>query len=202
MVKANNGAMKIIYLDIDGVLNCEKAYRDGFCKYQEWPDTKREDGKNYHQTFYPPSKDLLNKLILSTEAKVVVSSTWRHSGLEFIKNVWTRENMEGEIIGITPSFRGDIEGYTIPRGCEIEFHLEEVMGFHHINWSKKKQEEYMEKSGVDNYIIIDDDGDMLYSQRNHFVHVLPSPRNKDGFNEKYFEEALKKLSKTVIDLNY
>jgi hypothetical protein len=43
---------------------------------------------------------------------------------------------------------------------------------------------------------------MLYSQRNHFVHALPSPRNKEGFNEKYFEEALKKLSKTVIDLNY
>lgn len=194
--------MKIIYLDIDGVLNCEKAYRDGFCKYQEWPGTRREDGKNYHQTFYPPAKDLLNKLILSTEAKVVVSSTWRHSGLEFMKNVWAQENMEGEIIGITPSFRGDIEGYTIPRGCEIEYHLEKELGFHHINWDKDTQKEYMEESKVDNYIIIDDDGDMLYSQRNHFVHVLPSPRNKEGFNEKYFEEALKKLSKTVIDLNY
>lgn len=41
----------------------------------------------------------------------------------------------------------------------------------------------MEKSGVDNYIIIDDDADMLYGQKNHFVHVLPSPRNKDGFRE-------------------
>jgi hypothetical protein len=110
--------------------------------------------------------------------------------------------MEGEIIGITPSFRGDIEGYTIPRGCEIEYHLEKELGFHHINWDKDTQQEYMDKSNVDNYIIIDDDGDMLYSQRNHFVHVLPSPRNKEGFNEKYFEEALKKLSKTVIDLNY
>jgi hypothetical protein len=194
--------MKIIYLDIDGVLNCETGYRSGECKYQEWPDTNREDGKNYHQRFYSKSKDLLNELIRRTDAKIVISSTWRHSGLEFMKNVWTQENMEGEIIGITPSFRGDIEGYTIPRGCEIEYHLENVMKFHHINWSKERQQEYIEKSEVDNYIIIDDDSDMLYSQRNHFVHVLPSPRNKDGFNEKYFEEALKKLSKTVIDLNY
>jgi len=43
---------------------------------------------------------------------------------------------------------------------------------------------------------------MLYCQRSHFVHVLPSPRNKEGFNEAYYKEALIKLSKTIIDLNY
>jgi hypothetical protein len=32
--------------------------------------------------------------------------------------------------------------------------------------------------------------------------VLPSPRNKRGFNEKYYAEALEKLSKDVIGLNY
>jgi hypothetical protein len=99
----------------------------------------------------------MNKLIRETGAKIVISSTWRHSGLEFMKKVWTQENMEGEIIGITPSFRGDIEGYTIPRGCEIEYHLEKELGFHHINWDKDTQQEYMDKSNVDNYIIIDDD---------------------------------------------
>jgi hypothetical protein len=60
----------------------------------------------------------------------------------------------------------------------------------------------MKESDLENYIIIDDDSDMLYGQRNHFVHVLPSPRNKDGFNEKYYKEALAKLSKSIIDLNY
>jgi hypothetical protein len=43
---------------------------------------------------------------------------------------------------------------------------------------------------------------MLYGQRHHFVHVLPSPRNKDGFNQFYYETALQKLSRTIIDLNY
>jgi hypothetical protein len=61
---------------------------------------------------------------------------------------------------------------------------------------------FMDESGIENYIIIDDDSDMLYNQRNHFVHILPSPRNKDGFNEKYYKEALGKLNKTIIDLNY
>jgi hypothetical protein len=60
----------------------------------------------------------------------------------------------------------------------------------------------MEKSGIKNYIIIDDDADMLYGQRHHFVHVLPSPRNKRGFDEQHYKIGLEMLSKTVIDLNY
>ena len=142
----------------------------------------------------------MNKLIRETGAKIVISSTWRHSGIEFMKKVWEMEEMEGEIIGITPSLRNNM--IHIPRGMEIEYYLKEDLKFNHINWDKETQRDYMTKSGVDNYIIIDDDSDMLYRQRNHFVHVLPSPRNKRGFNEKYYAQALDKLSKDVIDLNY
>lgn len=192
--------MKIIFLDIDGVLNCENAYRAGECQYQEWV---WEDGRRgHHQKFCSWSKELLNKLTLETGAKVVISSTWRNSGIEFMKKVWELEEMEGEIIGITPNFSGKIKGYTVPRGCEINWYLKNDLGFNHINWCLETQKEYMDKSGVDNYIIIDDDSDMLYGQRNHFVHIPPSPRNKDGFNKVYFNEALKKLNKTVIELNY
>lgn len=192
--------MKIIFLDIDGVLNCENAYRDGECRYVSWiNDSGKED---HHQSFCSWSKVYLNQLIEETGAKIVISSTWRNSGIEFMRKVWEVEGMSGEIIGITPNFRGDIKGYTIPRGCEIDYYLEKELGFNHINWDKSVQQEYIEKSGVENYIIIDDDSDMLYGQRNHFVHILPSPRNKDGFNQKYYGEALDKLSKTVVDLNY
>lgn len=192
--------MKIIFLDIDGVLNCEKAYRSGECNYFKW---NWEDGtEDHHQSFCSWSKELLNKLIDETDAKIVISSTWRSSGIEFMRKVWELEGMHGEIIGITPSFRGDINGYTIPRGCEIDYYLEHDLKFSHINWDKDVQQEYIERTGVENYIIIDDDSDMLYGQRNHFVHVLPSPRNKEGFNQKYYKEALSKLSKSVIDLNY
>ena len=185
--------MKIIFLDIDGVLNCEEAYRSGGCQYTEWI---WEDGrKDHYQRFCSWSKDLMNKLIRETGAKIVISSTWRHSGIEFM-----RKEMEGEIIGITPSLRND--AIHIPRGMEIEYYLKEDLKFNHINWDKETQRDYMTKSKVDNYIIIDDDSDMLYRQRNHFVHVLPSPRNKRGFNEKYYDQALDKLSKDVIDLNY
>lgn len=190
--------MKIIFLDIDGVLNCEDAYRSGECQYQEWI---WEDGrKDHYQRFCSWSKDLLNKLIDETGAKIVISSTWRMSGIEFMRKVWELEEMSGEIIGITPSLR--TQGISIPRGMEIKYFLEEDLKFSHINWNEDHQRESMERSGVENYIIIDDDSDMLYGQRNHFVHVLPSPRNKRGFNKKYYNEALKKLNKDVVDLNY
>ena len=110
--------MKIIFLDIDGVLNCENAYRSGECKYVEWVD--RNEEVDHHQSFCSWSRQWLNKLIEETDAKIVISSTWRSSGLEWMRDVWKFEKMSGEIIGITPNFRGDINGYTIPRGCEIE----------------------------------------------------------------------------------
>jgi hypothetical protein len=191
--------MKIIFLDIDGVLNCENAYRSGECNYTEWVNHLGD--KDHHQSFCSWSKDLLNKLIDETNAKIVISSTWRSSGIEFMKSVWQHEGMHGEIIGLTPNFRGEVDGYTIPRGCEIDKWLDDS-GFRHINWDKDTQQEYINKTSIENYVIIDDDGDMLYGQRNHFVHVLPSPRNKDGFNQHYYEIAKAMLGKTVIELNY
>ena len=190
--------MKIIFLDIDGVLNCESAYRNGECQYQEW--TWEDGRKDHYQRFCVRSKELLNKLIDETGAKIVISSTWRHSGIEFMRKVWEMEEMSGEIIGITPSLR--TKGLDIPRGLEIAYFLNNDLQFNHINWDKVIQQEYMDKSGVENYIIIDDDSDMLYNQRKHFVHVLPSPRNKDGFNQHYYEIAKSMLEKTVIELNY
>lgn len=205
--------MRIIFLDIDGVLNCESAYKKGFCQYVESEDF-------HYQEFYPPSKKLINQLIEETDAKIVISSSWRKDGLERMKKIWKNEGMSGEVIDTTPSLylqRGGsiqfwngfeknhptpkIQGYSIPRGSEIEYWLKQ-QGFYHINWSKEEQLEVIKSSGIENYVIVDDDSDMLYKQRNNFVHVLPSPRNKEGFNENYYNLAKEKLAKNVIDLNY
>jgi len=190
--------MKLIFLDIDGVLNCENAYRAGECKYQEW--TCEDGKKDHYQRFCSWNKDWLNRLISEIGAKIIISSTWRHSGIEFMRKVWEMEEMHGEIIGITPNLRST--ELSIPRGMEIAHYLKNDLGFNHINWDSTIQNEYMEKSGVENYIIIDDDSDMLYGQRNHFVHVLPSPRNKDGFTKEHCELGLKILRQSVIDITY
>ncbi len=184
--------MKIIFLDIDGVLNCETAFKEGFCKYVEWTNKVK---KGYHMSFYPPAKNLLNQLIEETDAKIVISSMWRKSGLEFMQNVWEQEGMLGEIVGITPSLYLK-DNSSVPRGCEIKKWLEDK-GFRHINWSKEEQQKYVKESGIESYVIIDDDSDMLLQQKDHFVHVLPSPRNKDGFTEKHLKQATKILNNEI-----
>ena len=181
--------MKIIFLDIDGVLNCETAYKNGYCKYVHG------EAHDRYQAFYPPSKELINKLIEETGAKVVISSTWRSSGLDWMQKVWKLEKMSGEVIDITPFHSERYRGFEIQKWLQDNNHQD-------INWSKKLQQEYIDKSGIENYIIIDDDSDMLYGQRNNFVHVLPSPRNISGFNKRYYNKALRILSKTIIEINY
>lgn len=59
---------KLIFLDIDGVMNHQSAYEKGDCKYVG-------DDLFHHQTFSLDSKRLLNALIEETQAKIVISST-------------------------------------------------------------------------------------------------------------------------------
>ncbi len=205
--------MKIIFLDIDGVLNCEEGYRSGECEYKVAPGF-------HYQGFYSPSKHLINKLIEETGAKVVISSSWRKDGLHRMQEIWKAEGMSGEVIDTTPSLylqkngsihfwngheskhpTPKIRGYSIPRGCEIEYWLKD-RGFHHINWSREEQDQYLIRSGIHNYVIIDDDSDMLYGQRNNFVHVYPSPRNKEGFTQSHYQKASEILSKSVTEITY
>ena len=88
--------MKIIFLDIDGVLNCEQGYIDRSCEYIDGPGFK-------YQKFYHPSKELLNKLIEESGAKIVISSSWRKDGLQRMQEIWKAEEMSGEVIDTTPS---------------------------------------------------------------------------------------------------
>ena len=109
--------------------------------------------------------------------------------------------MKGEIIDITPSFRGFIDGYSTPRGVEIDVWLKS-RGFQHINWSSEEQKKVMEQSGIEGYLIIDDDSDMLYSQRSNFLQVHPSPRNKFGFTISHYELGLIMLRTDVDKMVY
>lgn len=180
--------MKLIFLDIDDVLNCQEGYKSGECKYNS-------DG---YQPFYSKNKYYVNKLIDETNAKIVISSTWRSDGLARMKEIWGLEQMSGEIIGITPLLLTYSDGitYSVPRGFEIEVYLKN-MGFYHVNWSKEELKKYSDKSGVENYIIIDDNSDMLYGQRNNFVHCkFP---NLTGFAEPQYKHALEILSKNIYD---
>jgi hypothetical protein len=165
--------MKVIFLDFDGVLNSENWYRRRFNEM----DRDTDVGNYPFYEFDPLSITQLNRIIKETAAKVVVSSTWRiGKRVQELQQMLDVVGFEGEIIDTTPSFfaRGvdnDENGisYTVPRGCEIDWWLTKNGKFQRINWSLERQNEYLEKAIVKNYIILDDDSDMLYGQREHYV---------------------------------
>ena len=97
--------MKVIFLDVDGVLNSEK-------------DLLEAKGKS--ELFDRPLA-LLKELVESTKAKIVVSSTWRIGCSKSGRNSWYRlAEYQMEVYDITPV----INKPGVQRGDEIRAWLE------------------------------------------------------------------------------
>lgn len=135
-----------------------------------------------------------------------------------MQNMWKYRNLPGEVIDTTCSlylqkggsivFHNNkikeqptphISGYSIPRGCEIEYWLKEK-GFYHCNWDESKNEEIKRNSGIENYVILDDDSDMLLSQKDNFVKCSGNNNHEDcvdigyGLTNKCTELTIKILN--------
>lgn len=185
--------MKIIILDIDGVLNVIPQGHD-----------------EYGGIFHPHFMDNLKRIIDETGAKIVISSSWRKSGLQKMQELWKHRNIAGEVIDVTPSLylqkggslvfwnkkqdrhpREKINGYSIPRGCEIEYWL---------NLEKNNYE-------IESYVILDDDTDMLLSQKDNFVQCSMNDDHEDcidlgyGLTNKCAEKAIRILNKKEEDVS-
>ena len=136
--------MNIIFLDIDGVLNCQVFYET----------RKKSESIIEHPQDQICTKRIewLNKLCEDVDAKVVISSTWRHSGLDYCKDVLKNAGATFDIIDKTPDLRHE----ACLRGNEIYFWI-----------SRNKELLGCSASEFESYAIIDDDSDMLYWQRNN-----------------------------------
>ena len=153
--------MKIIFLDINGVLNHQLWFKESYKKYK-----KCSTDKEYEDSMIDDSKvALLNELIKKTNAKVVISSSWRKEyTIKQMQTILERKGFKGEIIDSTPvlSFSGIKDyKYSVPRGNEIKAWLEINKGILGDKISKVK------------YVIFDDDSDMLLWQREKYFWVDP-----------------------------
>jgi len=128
--------MKILFLDIDGVLNSEALFR------RRPPDARLEmnEDKWWAEMLDPDAIQRLNRILAETGAKVVVSSTWRFAlGPDDLQRILGSRGFVGEIIGATPrrlTKRGD------RRGDEIAAWLSDAA------------------CDVEAFVILDDDSDM------------------------------------------
>ena len=140
--------MKILFLDIDGVVN---SMDDLYCRTALWRHDKTPSRDEFGQLFDDRCVRWLSWIIKMTDCKIVISSTWRHSGLEEMKEMWIKRNLPGEVVGVTPNFPSDetLDKYEAKnnladRGFEIQ--------------------EWIDKNNPERYCIVDDNDDMLPNQ--------------------------------------
>jgi hypothetical protein len=158
---------KIIFLDIDGVLNVIGQGQDEF-------------GQKFHKEF----EDNLGWIVRETGAKIVISSTWRSSGLEEMQRMWKYRNIPGEVIDITP-FEVDV----VQRGtCQ---YYDMVDRGHEI-------QQWIDDNGVSCYCIIDDDNDMLPHQMDNFVRTSNNQNHPDCIDIGY--GLTRECSRKVIEI--
>jgi len=116
--------MKIIFLDIDGVLNGFETLND--------PTTTdlKPDSLEFWAYYIDKDKvERLNQIIDETGASVVISSTWRLIlTQEFITKVLESKGFVGSIIGVTPELPEHTEKYRrlreINTFCKNEIHAD------------------------------------------------------------------------------
>jgi hypothetical protein len=101
--------MKIVFLDVDGVLNHCEVYEPGHI-----PFTARQD-------FHPDNVAIANTIIREGNAKICVSSDWRSD--PNIEKVLHDNGIVGEVIGVTCRAYYTTDGLVITRGHEIDLWL-------------------------------------------------------------------------------
>lgn len=143
--------MNYLFLDIDGVLNTGQHSNylvdNGLCE---------TDADGY--LFDPEAVKNLQYIIEETDAKIIITSTWRLDG--DMQALWRNRNLAGEVLGITPTLLrekgvGKFRCWLDNRGMEVEAWLQDNA----ISPYK--------------YAIIDDEDDYLPHQTEHLILTDP-----------------------------
>ncbi len=149
--------MNVIFLDVDGVLNSE-AYaikldeKHRQLGHTEPSSPKRETTCDCFKLYHQIDRDAierLNRLVAATDAKIVVSSTWRKLfDLPDLRQMLEGHGLVGEIIGATP------EGHDEPEMLAVYGHVERMYRGYEIDFWLRSHPE------VDRFVILDDGSDM------------------------------------------
>ena len=142
---------KVIFLDIDGVLNTKSSFGQG-----------KKD--KYGYKFDPNSVNNLAKIIEEIGADIVISSSWKCMGVLKLQRMWKDRGLPGRIVDVTPDFMSDKllmneelgnMDHLCNRGCEIK------------RWLMQHKDEEVQ------YVIIDDMDDILLEQQAYFIQTDP-----------------------------
>ena len=177
--------MRVIFLDVDGVLNSERyalrlEQRHRELGHAEPASPKRETTcdcfKLYHQ-IDRAAIARLNLLVRVTGAKIVVSSTWRKLfDLPELHRIFSEHGLVAELVGATP------EGHKEPALLEAYGHPERVFRGYEIDYWLRQHPE------VEKFVILDDGSDMAM-HKNRLVQTDCD----DGLLDEHVELAIRVL---------
>lgn len=158
--------MKVLFLDIDGVLNSEKFWTIKSQSHRRLEAIKQgynRDEQRALANIDPDAVNLLNYIIDKTDAEIVVSSTWR--GDQNLPYIMRFMGLKKPYYGVTPYDK------TRHRGTEIQ------------EWLNDYEDSVK-------YAILDDDSDMLSHQLPSFVQT----RFREGLTKELADKVIEILN--------
>ena len=172
--------MKVIFLDIDGVLNSldNMSAMTLMWKTNELIHKSRDV---FGHLFDERCVLWLKYIISRTDAKIVISSTWRCKGLQEMQMMFKARGLSVEVIGCTPTI---VDEYII--NLYASSNNEADRGYEIAQWI------YEHEQALESYCIIDDDSDMLSMQKPYFVKT----DSDIGLNYKAAHQAIAILNST------
>lgn len=163
---------KIIFLDIDGVLNCRNTFKERkeervfYNKFLEKNDFNLAKISMCDIDF--EKLQLLKYIVLETNAKIVISSSWKKLRYYLlIEELLINKGLP--IIGVTPYINNK-------RGTEIK--------------------KYLVENKVENFIIMDDEIFDDYDDE-LINHLVKTDFYDEGLNEEKADEAINLIRKKL-----
>ena len=118
---------KICFLDIDGVLN----------PWENQMIPEKYLGKDQYGVLFETScVEVLKRIVNNYSSNIIISSTWRSSGIAILREMWKKRNLPGEIIDITVDDLTSMLDSVNSRSDEIQH--------------------FLDNNQVEDYLIIDD----------------------------------------------
>ena len=178
--------MRVVFLDIDGVLNSEAYLRKLEEQHRQLGHTdptrpKRDTTCDCFKLYHQIDRDAivrLNRLVATTKAKIVISSSWRKLfDAPELHRILGEHGLVAEIIGETP------DGANDPEMRETYGDIDRIFRGHEIDlWLSKHPE-------VDRFVILDDDSDMeMHNNR------LVQTDCEEGLLDEHVELAIRMMS--------
>lgn len=178
--------MRVIFLDVDGVLNSEDYLlkleaQHRLLGHTEPASPKRETTCDCFKLYHQIDRDAVarvNRIATATGAKIVVSSTWRKLfDPPDLRRVLEAHGLAVEIIGQTP------DGHKTPEMASVYGHIERMYRGYEIDFWLRQHPE------VDRFVILDDGSDMVMH-----VNRLVQTDCQDGLCDEHVELAIRVMA--------